>query len=105
MYFFISIFIIGISLVLNTYFNSKSKEEIIYKKRFNIEFIDKYIFYIESGIITKTNIKQGMLLILCSLLGILFYEKLGLLMFSIIIFLMIIYFTYIFINLYKYIKK
>ena len=98
--FFISVGIIGISLILSSKLAMKGNKNI--QQYNNWGFLSKLLSYMDSELLAKINLKYGTQLLICGIIGTLFYNTLGLLMVAVTILNFIFYLANIFINGYKY---
>ena len=101
MEFFINIGIIGISFMLLGKMIMKYEKTQEFE---NLEYLNKLISFMESELVAKANLKYGKLLLICGVIGALFYNTLGLFMVLVTIVVLAFYLGIIFINLYKCIK-
>ena len=101
MEFFINIAIIGISFMLLGKMIMKYEKT---QEFDNLEYLNKLISFMESELVAKANLKYGNLLLICGVIGTLFYNTLGLFMVLVTIVVLAFYLGIIFINLYKCIK-
>ena len=101
MEFFINIGIIGISFMLLGKMIMKNQKTQEFE---NLEYLNKLISFMESELVAKANLKYGNLLLICGVIGTLFYNTLGLFMVLVTIVVLAFYLGIIFINLYKCIK-
>lgn len=101
MEFFINIGIIGISFMLLGKMIMKNQKTQEFE---NLEYLNKLISFMESELVAKANLKYGKLLLICGVIGTLFYNTLGLFMVLVTIVVLAFYLGIIFINLYKCIK-
>ena len=98
--FFISVGLIGISLILSSKLAMKGNKNI--QEYNNFGFLNKILCYMESELLAKINLKYGTQLLISDIIGTLFYNTLGLLMVAVTILIFIFYLANIFINGYKY---
>ena len=98
--FFISVGIIGISLILSSKLAMKGNKNI--QQYNNWGFLSKLLCYMDSELLAKINLKYGTQLLISGIIGTLFYNTLGLLMVAVTILNFIFYLANIFINGYKY---
>ena len=98
--FFISVGLIGISLILSSKLAMKGNKNI--QEYNNFGFLSKLLSYMDSELLAKINLKYGIQLLIFGIIGTLFYNTLGLLMVVITILVLTFYFANIFINGYKY---
>lgn len=100
MYFFTSIVALGIALLLIAHSNFKTKN-IQTEHTFKIKYLYDCIFFIETEVLSKIQFIDGFVMITCGLLGLVFYDLLGLPMVFVTISLIIYYL----INLFKNSQK
>lgn len=96
MHFFVSIVVLGIALLLIAHSNSKQKN-IQTEHNFKMKCLSDYVFFVETEVLAKIQFVDGLIIITCGLLGIVFYDFLGLAMVFVTISLTI----YFFINLFR----
>lgn len=105
MKFFINIIMIGVALILTTYLNDKFKEPVVKRKLFNITLIDEFIYYMEIEVLSNIKYSYGIVMTTCGILGLLFYNSLGIYILFITLLFMCYYFLNLFRNAYRYIKN
>ena len=98
--FFINIGIVGTAFIFLSKLTNKENKNI--QEFNNLEFLNKFIFYMESELFAKIHLKYGIQLLICGIIGALFYNTLGLFMVAVTILVMTFYLANIFINGYKY---
>ena len=97
--FFINISITGISFIFLSKLTNKENKNI--QEFNNLKFLNKLICYIESELFAKIHLKYGIQLLICGLIGVLFYNILGFFMVVVTVLILIFYLANIFINGYK----
>lgn len=98
--FFINLGIIGILLIILGKLALKVNK---YTQDFsNFKLIDKFMCYMESEFLAKINLKYGKYLLIMCIMGLLFYNTLGLLMVVITVLVFTFYLANIFIIAYKF---
>lgn len=105
MKFFINIIMIGIALILTKYLNDKYKEPVVKRKLVNFTLIDEFIYYMEIEVLSNIKYSYGIVMTTCGILGLLFYNSLGIYILFITLSFMCYYFLNLFRNAYRYIKN
>ena len=93
--FFINISILGVALILQSFINSKKKLKTVQNNISDNKHQDTFISLFEFGIIRRIEYKHGVTILICGIIGTLFYDRLGLLMMTLTCLISI---YYIFIN-------
>ena len=99
MEFFINIGIIGISFMLLGKMIMKYEKTQEFE---NLEYLNKLISFMESELVAKANLKYGKLLLICGVIGALFYNTLGLFMVFVMVLVLSFYLSNVLINGYKF---
>ena len=99
MEFFINIAIIGISFMLLGKMIMKYEKT---QEFDNLEYLNKLISFMESELVAKANLKYGKLLLICGVIGTLFYNTLGLFMVFVMVLVLSFYLSNVLINGYKF---
>lgn len=98
--FFISFGILGIALIISGNLNKRKNNQ--EQSTYNIKILDKILCYMDSDILININLKYGKLMLITGIIGVLFYNTLGLLMVLITVLIMIFYLINLFISWYKF---
>lgn len=105
MKFFINVIMIGIALILTTSLNDKFKDLLVKRKLFNVTLIDEFIYYMEIEILSNIKYSYGIVMTTCGILGLLFYNSLGIYILFITLLFICYYLFNLFRNAYRYIKN